>query len=371
MKKQIRFILMLATSLVIFAGCGQDETVEETAPMVEVSVSVALSDVASRGYEDAASEGEMMNTLRIVIVRKSEDGIVEHNRLISLTEPRAWWGYETFPVYGDETKYIYFFVNEDGTQFDSNATFDFNDIKDGEAFPYSKLSQAKVVLEGIDNSQLKGQMPLPLPMNSLYSLEVGKVSMKKTFYVTRAATKFTYIIKNNSSRSYTLANLSIGNQASTEWYMQKNTTGEVPVWSTENDGILSGLTSFNTPEAGNATYHYTFYKDYANAIDIPAEGTVQLNPIYLAETKRWTDNDYRNEDDNYYTTTLSLTGLGEFTGKLGLGDKAPTGLTSDLPHQLPRNTHVVITVGINQSEVTWEVDLYPYTGVNLEPEFGL
>lgn len=373
MKGLIRFIIGCII-LVLPVGCTTDDEVQET-PLVDVSISVSLADaVASRGYEDAENGDEMMHTLRIVIVRKSTDGIVEHNRLIDLTQPRTWWGMETFQVLADETKYIYFFVNEGSTKFDTNADFDFSsDIEVGKSFPYQKLSDSKVTLTGIVNGNLKMQMPTPLPMNSLYKLEVGRVSMSKTFWVTRAATKFTYIIQNNSNRDYRLSSLAISNQASTEYYMQ-HIDKTIPVWDeSDNCGNLNikdEITTFNTPVEGTETSHYSFVKDYSNSIAIPSEGRVKLTPIYLAETKRFEEGVYR-KNDNYYTTTLSLYGLGTFTGKLGLGDSAPEGLRSDLPYQLPRNTHVVITVSINQSEVTWEVDLYPYTGIYLEPGFGL
>ena len=42
----------------------------------------------------------------------------------------------------------------------------------------------------------------------------------------------------------------------------------------------------------------------------------------------------------------------------------------NLPH-LPRNTHVVVNVTINEQDIDCVVDVRPYTEIELEPDFGL
>lgn len=364
MKGLLRFILM-GVITVCLSGCIMDDVEPEVA-MVDVSICVSLADaVSSRAYEEAQNGNEMMHTLRIVIVRNEPNGLVEHNRYIDLTRPLTRYGLETFEVFANEKKYIYFFVNEKSTKV---TGFNFAEIEEGKAFPYEKLKNAKISLGVIENSGNKyvQQMPTPLPMNSMYSLQVGNLSLSKTFWVTRAATKFTYIIKNETSKDYKLTFLEIEDQAVSEHYMQ-HLDGTIPVWSTENDDILEGdeedgYNSHNTPLTGTETYFYSYVQDFNSPVNVPAGGQKQLPPIYLAETKKFDDKGYWKED-NYYQTTLSFDQLGSFKGKLD----------DDLPHQLPRNTHVVITVNINrtESDVTWEVDVFPYTGVLLEPDFGI
>lgn len=369
MNSLARYISLLLI-MVLPVGCIMDEDMG-TSPMVDVSIKVALADVTdSRTYTVAENGNEKMHTLRVVIVRHAPDGVVEDNRFFDLTHPVERYGLETFEVRGDETKYIYFFVNEEYTEFDPNYGFNFDtDIVIGNAFPKDKLFASRISLAEMDASgNLIQQMPVPVPMNSLYRLDVGRLSISKTFYVTRAATKFTYIIQNNSNCDYQLSRLTVSNQASTQYYMQyiKN---NVPVWESNNVDILSEITDFDTPVEGQSTSHYTYLMDYGTMVNIPAEKKVKLAPIYLAETKRFTAQEYRTED-NYYQTTLSLSGLGDFTGRLGVG-AGVDGVRSDLPYQIPRNTHVVVTATINQSGVNWEVDVYPYTAVVLDPVFGL
>lgn len=342
---------------ICFTSCIMED-VEPDVEMVNVSISVSLADaVSSRAdeYTEAANDDEKMHTLRIVIVRNAQDGEVEHNRFIDLTQPLTFYGTETFEVRANEQKYIYFFVNENHTAFENEHGFSFaTDIVNGQPFPYKKLLEAKISLD-VNNSNVLDMLK-PLPMNSLYSLKVERVDMDKTFWVIRAATKFTYILNNENDQTYELSRLEISNQAAKEHYMHQ-INNAIPVWSTENNGILQDITSFNTPNEGTTTNHYSFVKDFSNPIIVPAKGQIQLAPIYLAETKCFSN--YKSEN-NYYMTSLFFGKLTSFTGKL-----------ENLDYQLPRNTHVVVKVNINQGDVTWEVDVFPYTGVVLEPEFGL
>lgn len=346
---------------ICFTSCIMED-VEPDVEMVNVSISVSLADaVSSRAdeYTEAANDDEKMHTLRIVIVRNAKDGVVEHNRLIKLNQqPEIQHGIETFQVLANEEKYIYFFVNEETTAFQGEA-FDF-DIEQGQNFPFGTLKAKKIDL--VVNNNTVQQMRTPLPMNSMYSLEVGEQDMVRTFWVTRAATKFTYVIDNReNSGAFKLTRLVIKNQALTEHYMQHNDDADcsIPVWSTETNDILKPIESFHAPHQGTITNHYDYVKDFSQAkgVAIPAGEVVTLDPVYLAETKYFGEG-YGTSD--YYETSLSFGDLTHFTGQL-----------KNLPYQLPRNTHVVVTVKIKNGEVTWEVDVFPYTGVVLEPEFGL
>lgn len=357
--KGLLHYIMGCVITVMLTGCIMDD-VEPDVKMVNVSISVSLADaVTSRAYEDAETEAEKMNTLRIVIVRGEKNGIVEHNRFIDLTKtPVILHGIETFQVLANETKYIYFFVNEKTIKFQGDDAFDF-EIKSGEDFPFETLKNAKIDLE-VENNMLQ-PMPTPLPMNSMYSLKVGEQDMNRTFWVTRASTKFTYIIDNkNNTENFKLTRLEIKNQARTEHYMQHDVDDEIPVWSTETNDILQELESFDAPHQGAETNHYSYVGDFTEGIDIIAGDEVKLPSIYLAETKCFGDDEYGEKEGKYYETILSFGALTSFTGQL----KA-------LPHQLPRNTHVVVMVTITNGDVTWEVDVFPYVGVDLNPEFGL
>lgn len=353
MKGLLHYIVgCLVTAML--TGCIMDD-VEPDVKMVDVSVRVSLADAAiSRAYTVAETDAEKMNTLRIVIVRGAKDGVVEHNRFIDLkANPVILHGIETFQVIANETKYIYFFVNEKKEDID----FDF-EVEEGINFPFDDLKSAKVSREVNDGAVL--QMHTPLPMNSMYSLVVEEQDMNKEFWVTRAATKFTYIIDNSeNTEEFKLTRLEIKNQAVTEYYMQHNVGGEIPVWNSETNGILQDITSFDAPHQGTTTNHQDYVKDFAAGIQISKGAKVKLDPIYLAETKFFDDNVYKT-GGNYYETILSFDGLASFTGQL-----------TELPYQLPRNTHVVVTVKIGDGQVTWEVDVFPYIGVDLHPEFGL
>ncbi len=63
-----------------------------------------------------------------------------------------------------------------------------------------------------------------------------------------------------------------------------------------------------------------------------------------------------NNKENPYLLTLGVNG---------------TELKSYLPNlpQLPRNTHVVVNITINEHAMDCIVDVRPYTEITLEPEF--
>ena len=82
--------------------------------------------------------------------------------------------------------------------------------------------------------------------------------------------------------------------------------------------------------------------------------TVELDPIYQLEGKyRDPQGDARN-----YALRMWIDGA---------------QLDSYFPAlaQLPRNTHVVVNVAVNDTRIDWEVDLLPYTEKYLDPSFGL
>ena len=89
---------------------------------------------------------------------------------------------------------------------------------------------------------------------------------------------------------------------------------------------------------------------------LPGDENTKTNeqPIYLLEGKHSDD----NNKENPYLLTLGVNG---------------TELKSYLPNlpQLPRNTHVVVNITINEHAMDCIVDVRPYTGITLEPDFGL
>ena len=355
------FILVLAVCMSII-GCQENEVAP--APMADLRIYVnavgrtdarALTDAEEEYYKDALASCEEMHRLRFVVVRP--DGTVEHNRLLNLYNPAERYGYESFEVVGGEKKTVYLFVNEstnDGSYgpFEvkaDNATttkYDLNQIEVGKSFPTDDI---KALVIKLADGESEWPSSNPLPMNGIGEVDVPKTGfVQKTMYVTRAAVKFTYRFTNNSSQDYTLQGLTIDQITDKEYYMPNNPTPALK--DVTKDNPITDLMIH--PEAVYKTYS----KEYS--FSIPSGCTKKVLPsIYQLEGKY---NAAVTNETQRYKTSITLDG--------GVGTLE--AFLKGLPN-LVRNTHAVVDITINESNITWEVDVIPYSSVELKPSFGL
>ena len=355
------FILVLAVCMSII-GCQENEVTP--APMADLRIYVnavgrtdarALTDAEEEYYKDALASCEEMHRLRFVVVRP--DGTVEHNRLLNLYNPAERYGYESFEVVGGEKKTVYLFVNEstnDGSYgpFEvkaDNATttkYDLNQIEVGKSFPTDDI---KALVIKLADGESEWPSSNPLPMNGIGEVDVPKSGfVQKTMYVTRAAVKFTYRFTNKTSQDYTLQGLTIDKVTDKEYYMPNNPTPALK--DVTKDNPITDLTIH--PE----TVYKTYSKEYS--FSIPSRCTKKVLPsIYQLEGKY---NAAVTNETQRYKTSITLDG--------GVGTLE--AFLKGLPN-LVRNTHAVVDITINESNITWEVDVIPYSSVELRPSFGL
>ena len=355
------FILVLAVCMSII-GCQENEVAP--APMADLRIYVnavgrtdarALTDAEEEYYKDALASCEEMHRLRFVVVRP--DGTVEHNRLLNLYNPAERYGYESFEVVGGEKKTVYLFVNEstnDGSYgpFEvkaDNATttkYDLNQIEVGKSFPTDDI---KALVIKLADGESEWPSSNPLPMNGIGEVDVPKTGfVQKTMYVTRAAVKFTYRFTNKTSQDYTLRGLTIDKVTDKEYYMPNNPTPALK--DVTKDNPITDLMIH--PEAVYKTYS----KEYS--FSIPSGCTKKVLPsIYQLEGKY---NAAVTNETQRYKTSITLDG--------GVGTLE--AFLKGLPN-LVRNTHAVVDITINESNITWEVDVIPYSSVELRPSFGL
>lgn len=353
---------------VLLCGCSiyskeGDIPVAENTSKVKLGVSVALTDGAaflgmqSRGsLAEAVNAGEKMQTLRIIIVRP--DGTVEHNRYYDFHQvPTTYFATAQFEVVGGETKKVYLFANEN-TKFDSGrkvADYDFAAIKVGEQFPTNDITGQNIETSLIEVNDALTQMALPLFMSECHSVYVHeKQDTKVELIIVRAAVKFTFRIINTSNEPLALNQLTISKLARREYLLPNGVEyGFEP--SEEDRTTITYIKSYNVPMIGN-NEHYNFKATFADKT-VPANGKVELDPIYLLESNY--NDDSSTEGRNY---KISLT-VGDETYENGYFNN----LTA-----LPRNTHVVVDVTLNDelTDLNCVVRVYPYGEYWLYPEFG-
>ncbi|MBQ7824283.1 MAG: hypothetical protein IJ338_08980, partial [Bacteroidaceae bacterium] len=197
MKAIEKNIVILWLVALFITGCSQSSDEEFSRSTVNLDINVSLSDVSApvtRGvdrYEGAASKEEKIQTLRIIVVRP--DGIVEHNRLLSLASAVEVYKSATFKVAGKETKRIYLFVNEGLTtkknvvpessvSSDKLPNFDFNTIIVGQPFPTDEIAALTIDMGG-NTEELYGA----LPMSECHEVKVPEEDCTFNLFVTRAA----------------------------------------------------------------------------------------------------------------------------------------------------------------------------------------
>ena len=361
--KKIAYINIPWAISLLFRGCAHDadsEMFDREVPLVNLNISVALSDISQSGtrasdiYPEApVNDNEKMKTLRIIVVRNN-DNIVEHNRIYNLEVTSTDCYSEPMKVIGNEKKRIYLFANE-ATEIKTTGFFpkrklvecDFEKIQPGSLFFTDYISSLTIRL-GSNMERIDG----PLPMSGLYMVDVPAEDCERELSIMRAAVKFTFNITNKSSRSIEITKLTIDKMAEREYYLPHNAT-YIERETTEGTKFWD-INSFDVPTL-KGYYTYDASSLFKGQL-LPGDENTKTNeqPIYLLEGKHSDD----NNKENPYLLTLGVNG---------------TELKSYLPNlpQLPRNTHVVVNITINEHAMDCIVDVRPYTEITLEPDFGL
>lgn len=178
------------------------------------------------------------------------------------------------------------------------------------------------------------------------------INQSTEVWLHRAAVKFTFRMRNNTSRKYTVTDLSLGGMSTAMYLMPKGIT------MGGKDGKT--ITAFDAvPDA--ATYDIV----RTLAVELPAKAADATDgewillfdkPLYALEGKLLENNAPKN-----YPLSITLDGL--ISSEMNLKEV-----------QLPRGTHVYVNITLNKIEdldFDWQIDLVPYAGVTLEPDFGL
>lgn len=342
-------LLSIFTVCSLLTGCvfeGSKEEMGET--LVRLKLDVEVSNLPSspktKGYQDPETDNEKMNTLRIIVVRES--GIVEHNTYLNFTRPDLILKDMEYKVVGGEKKKIWLIANEGN----SKMTYDFSGIRPGAEFPEKDVNEACISMTG-NNDEITGW----IPMTACHEVDMPLKDYDTELFIVRAATKFTYILTNNTSAPLHLSGLTISKGARKEYLFPRAKFGK---WSYTDpvDGSIvtedveKQIISYEVPLVQNNEY-YVFQKTLSVTAD--AGASVKIDPIFLLEGK-YID---AASDGKNYSTSLTVNGI-EYPSYL-----------PELP-QLPRNTHAVVYVSFSEMGISFTVEVMPYGEVILNPGFG-
>ncbi len=335
-------IKLLAVMLVALCSCTEvrDEPQPTDKSMLNLTVSAVGGPTRTRSEaSDNISAGEMMQTLRIIILRP--DGMIEHNRFLDFRQtPSEEYGDIKFEVTEGERKKIVLLANEESRFADGRliADYDWASLATGNPYP-SEADQLPII-----TTEATMELPLPLVMSGIHSVDVpAEGGHSVTLPVLRAAVKFSFSITNSGRESFVVKGLEIEKIARKAYLF--------PHGHDYTDGTA---TDYEVPTIGNND-HYTFTLP-TDSLVIPAGSTVTLRPLYLPES-RYTDPD--GDARNYRISLLS----DEMALRSGYFDNLS---------QLPRNTHAVVEVNVlNSTEAEFRVEVSAYGSHTLMPDFGL
>lgn len=385
MFKKIRYIVLMALA-VLAVACGHRLEDIPTASLSDVPVVLELDiDVSdmpgapdTKGYADPESDAEMMQTLRIFIVRP--DGTIEHNRFLDFgSDPTLLATNQEFEVAGNEYKDIYLIANEANKVL--KEAYDFSNPLLAAGGAFSKEQMEGLVLSMEYDEQITegyGSDGTPsdiIPMSAVHKVWMPQSDFQTQLHIFRAATKFTFIFTNATEYYITVDQVRISRTADKEYFFPKDITTEDYTY-TDAEKTVTGyeITGYAVPsDVAYDDFSWDFTGEVlpswcgTDKLPSPPPAYV-LPPLYIFEGK-W-DGKYPASDNSscQYQVTFVLNG------------KSYTGLLTNLP-SLPRNTHAVVNVKFTEKALEdYKVDLIvdvrpyievPYGNVELEPGFGL
>lgn len=341
-------------------GQGPDDVSPQQLINYTVTLRVAGDTQGSRadGFDDndytaGGDDGDLENPVgdfekldRVRLIVTNEAGVVEANYVTFSHEitVKLTTGKKKLYIIGNEGSWDDFGSFASGINWLSAAKGD----NIGDVYTAMlNLSAGHSVMEGAR-----------LPITGTADVELTKpqkpedINQSTEVWLHRAAVKFTFRMRNNTSRKYTVTDLSLGGMSTAMYLMPKGIT------MGGKDGKT--ITAFDAvPDA--ATYDIV----RTLAVELPAKAADATDgewillfdkPLYALEGKLLENNAPKN-----YPLSITLDGL--ISSEMNLKEV-----------QLPRGTHVYVNITLNKIEdldFDWQIDLVPYAGVTLEPDFGL
>ena len=399
--------LVLLYGLLGFVSCSSDtaELPREGGDDRDIFLTfqTAVAGASTRADEDNGDDH--VGTLRIVIVSKGNEKEaawkVEHNNTVSPTTalPQMY----SFKVAPDSKKRIYLIANgEQLVDAEGNAL----NFTDNTKFIPEDSGKAPIDDCVFGISEEHPYNSSALPMSAVYEFDVpaadkitdGTYPLPKTLYLVRAATKFSFEFTNQSTeRNITVTSIDVEQVITDRMYLMPhvNTNGGGKYWVVEETKAESGstyaekvlqdmdwgkwmdgeierskrkednewLTDYEIPGGVTTTTHkFTFDPLSMEKSTGEHHPTATTNAFYLPESRtvKAGDNQYKLQE---YSITVHTT-----EGEWELTYPAVT-----LPHlaSLFRNTHVVVSATFTDKEIVYEVDVIPFTPVELTPDMGL
>lgn len=377
-------VCLAAFILPFMASCDSHE---ESLPEDPAEAALYLN-IAAIGHTRAAAAelpgNERMQSVRVVVLHA--DGTVEHNRHFSLADAQERKTV-LLKVKPDEKKKIFLFANEESVSTVEGATGENLTL----AGFFGNYTEGRPGFEAAVNGLYFApdySAGKPIPMSSVYEIDFPKKgNFDGTFYVVRVATKFMVNFKNWRGEKVVVNKFTIASHADKNFLMAHVDDSERnrqlfkgKTWiewlkevsdasSEEDDSAVTEaagwLKDYRLPAQADKTKIYTHGTVIVGVPTVDIENPANSKPgvaekvpvFYLPESIN--PKAGATDGEQEYTLTIHIDGRTE-------------PFVCKLPNlkALFRNTHVVVNIALyNSNEI--EVDVIPYSEIELDPEFGL
>lgn len=336
-------------------------------------------------FLEGISPYEQMRTLRVIVVR--QNGIIEHNELLRTDFGSSFNASSTgyLKVIGGESKTIYLFANESYTypypQKTDNLSEDLNSLNIGTEFSTERFSNMVIASAAgigsralIDNSNPDLRRTY-LPMSERFEITVDKLNddasnryQSADLFVTRAAVKYGFYIDEKSTfkGDVKITEITVDHLADREYLLPQTTGGAEAPYEPSKYPVTDAdrlITDYVCPD-DTQTFSYTFKPDNFGVTYQPTEGETSLSLKYEPAI-------YFSESPKREKYTISITGdFGKDSDGNSITKKYSDIELPNLPY-LARNTFVKVYISFGDTQPELEVIVQPYTGVYLEPDFGI
>lgn len=363
-------LAVLASTAII--GCGSDSYDEpdtnvpdktDTAFYLTLNISTAdrfgsssFSRAGDYYYEEPERKNEKMNNLRVYVVK--DDGTLEAMRDVIRENLNDEISNKVTFKLSRGKKTVYLFANV--TALPQNIKDLLRQLEVGAMFPASEFADAILKRNAASPFYTFDQ---DIPMCESFDVTLdrddeGVSYVNADVFVTRIAVKYTFICREPADK----VTVRLKGMATRQYFMPNEAVYTPGKYEAPEviDGISGrSITKFNAP--GN-----------------PGLADFELTLAGCEEIELTDDSGKKSKAYRYDPVYLMETPGTEFSMSLCLADGNKTGTGTWFPEQtlpnlplLPRNTHVVVYMGVNKSELDCTVDVLPYRGCILDPYFGL
>lgn len=364
---------------------------DESGAMVNLSFSVVVADAVggpvSRStlvtmpdddnyFEQETGIYETLNTLRVIIIHNQPQRgrVIEHNRLVNIGDDGVIKSDNLeFAVRGGEVKYIYLIANEEAVGYDFDTLLPGTPYADGtlESVTFAAPDGSRLLIDNTQSSVAKKYIPMGETYDCFvpYPKQTGERFSLGTLFLTRAAVKFSFNVKALYGDGLYLRDITVNGLADREYLLPHNTFYEPPKGTppvqnppTAVDPSQSGrfITSYEIPVDAR---HGSFSFFYADPLALSKEAIDLAPDFYFCESMLGSPDPA--PDGKPYTVSITIADADGVDVRHF--DAVPL---PNLPI-LPRNTHVKVNITLTDTDVACEVEVVPYTGVWLDPDFGI